>query len=261
MFAPRRGSAAFTLIELLVVIAIIAILIGLLLPAVQKVREAAARMTCSNNVKQLALGCHNYESANAVLPPFAIGTATEFGSAHFLLLPFIEQENVYKQANGVSWNVRTLGVKTFVCPTDPTVEGTQFGGAAVAASPARTSVGGVPYGAASYVINGQVATATTTDGNPVRGSTKLVGITDGTSNTVLFGERHSWCTGPDFPTPGRDSQPRHRLVHLEHLGAGRQKQRQLELVRRWRAVARPVAAGEKQFSLPRGVHLVGLALV
>src|SRR5687767_19760 len=110
-----RRRPAFTLIELLVVIAIIAILIGLLLPAVQKVRDAAARMQCSNNVKQLALGCHNYESANGTLPPYSVATTSLYGSAHFLLLPYIEQDNIFRQANGISFNVRTLRVKTFVC--------------------------------------------------------------------------------------------------------------------------------------------------
>jgi prepilin-type N-terminal cleavage/methylation domain-containing protein len=137
--------SAFTLIELLVVIAIIAVLIGLLLPAVQKVREAAARTRCQNNLKQIGLAAHNYHSANGMLPPGVLGPSQAIvypassGSAAWLsnlalLLPYVEQDNLYRRMRvngsadrpvGPAWfsidenyNAALTKISTFACPSD-----------------------------------------------------------------------------------------------------------------------------------------------
>lgn len=138
MSKPRR-FCGFTLIELLVVIAIIAILIGLLLPAVQKVREAAARVKCANNLHQLAIGCHNYADVNGKLPPsvmFRSGDDTTWGQGSFgpnwlvLILPHIEQGPLYNSipvnpasymtSGDQNWKniVRGVRINNLLCPSD-----------------------------------------------------------------------------------------------------------------------------------------------
>jgi prepilin-type N-terminal cleavage/methylation domain-containing protein len=197
--APARPRFAFTLIELLVVIAIIAVLIGLLLPAVQKVRDAAARAQCQNNVKQLVLATHNFHDTNSVLPPMAaFAGGTKPVSAHYLLLPYIEQDNLYRQANGISFNVRTTPVKTFWCPKDASTSQGRFTGDLL--TDTRVSVDGVGYGVSNYAINAQVAVMAVQNGHAFKGGLTLVGIADGTSNTVLFAERMGFCNGPNYPS-------------------------------------------------------------
>jgi prepilin-type N-terminal cleavage/methylation domain-containing protein len=176
----RKG---FTLIELLVVIAIIAILIGLLLPAVQKVREAAARAQCQNNLKQIGLACFNYESTYKRFP--AGDSATNGFSSLANLLPYIEQQNVYSQINfGISstaaaQSADAVTIPILMCPADPQ-------GATLPAGFGGNSYAG-NYGTnILWSQNGSVANGVFYAGGV---GCRIADITDGTSNTAGFSER------------------------------------------------------------------------
>jgi prepilin-type N-terminal cleavage/methylation domain-containing protein/prepilin-type processing-associated H-X9-DG protein len=196
----RRGG--FTLIELLVVIAIIAVLIGLLLPAVQKVREAAARMKCSNNLKQLALAAHNFESTYAALPPGEWTRSTDGGTSRpslsAVLLGYIEQANKFNQFN-FAYDVHTgapnfpaqeQDVPIFLCPSETSsAQMTNANGNAVG----RTNYFGNIGAVADCRLSGDPgagifhAFSTTVAGETPKGI-KMMAITDGTSNTAMFAE-------------------------------------------------------------------------
>jgi prepilin-type N-terminal cleavage/methylation domain-containing protein len=208
-FTPSSQRSAFTLIELLVVIAIIAILVGLLLPAVQKVREAANRTQCENNLRQINLGIQNIQDTYGYLPPtegsFPKYTGN-FGPIFFYLLPFIEQQNLYNTcyANGVYNSgfgfAHTMPLKVYLCPSDPSTPGDarcpnvygNGGGWALCNYAANALV----FSTMAYSQPGNFLTAYVS--NLYAGyATIPATITDGTSNTIFFTEKYTQCGGMD----------------------------------------------------------------
>jgi prepilin-type N-terminal cleavage/methylation domain-containing protein/prepilin-type processing-associated H-X9-DG protein len=181
--ADPRG---FTLIELLVVLAILAILLGLLVPAVQKVREAAARAQCQNNLKQMGLAMHGYHDTHKYFPPGFV-TPSNWGWGTFLL-PHLEQAPLQNALQITTTTIAvtantTVSLAVYKCPSDPGADiNSWFSG----------------YAKSNYVISEQVS-----DGNS---QIKILQITDGTSNTLMIGERDTlYQVGSVWA--GRDTRP------------------------------------------------------
>lgn len=218
----RHRQSGFTLVELLVVIAIIGILVGLLLPAVQAAREAARRSQCLNNMRQLALGCHNYESTNGFFPPAAgLGPYSHVAE----VLPFIEQDALHDSINfDVRWDqpvnegIRLVEIASVKCPSQKARESVGLNNSNVEELPIRNHYFAVtgakannscplPSGAPlPFTVGGCAKNGVKRGGNTLNGviyahsETKVAQISDGTSQTFLLGEL-SWDFAPDGRGP------------------------------------------------------------
>lgn len=195
----RRGM---TLIELLIMIAIIGTLIGLLLPAVQRVRESANRAACGNHLRQSGMAIHQFHDINRRIPP-ALGNvgASTWGSYWYHLLPYIEQEPLFKGSevggyySAMNNQVYTRSIKLWLCPSDPSV-------------PIDGTVSdelGTRWGAMSYGGNSWLACEVDAYGNilSMAGEARIpASIPDGTSNTILHVEKYAVCTNKDNPIGG-----------------------------------------------------------
>lgn len=187
--ARSRAVRGFTLVELLVVIAIIGILVGLLLPAVQSAREAARRMQCTNNLKQLALACHNFHDTYRKFPSGGLQPTVTAGSQFSVLaqlLPFIEQSNVYNRIDlrvpvqdAANAAARDTVIGTFTCPSESRANPMPSLGA-----PTNyvSNTGSMPF----FVIPGQTLFSGVFY---VNATLRFADLTDGTSHTALFSER------------------------------------------------------------------------